>query len=149
MRNLGFIFLLLVFGLPALEIYTMFIVADYIHWWLLLWLLVSALAGWLLIKEESMAVFGRLTIAVQNGQSPFVALWNSGRTMLAAILLIFPGVLTDAVALILLLLPNKAEQVNVRNYPDDGIIEGEGRVIEVEVEGIESPVDSRTENKNR
>jgi len=148
-RNFGLIFLLVVFGLPALEIYTMFIVADYIHWWLLLWLLASALAGWLLIKEESMAVFGRLAVAVQNGQTPFVALWDSGRTMLAAILLIFPGVLTDAVALILLLLPNKAEQVNARNYPDDGIIEGEGRVVEVEVERIESAIESRTENKNR
>ncbi|MGV8935205.1 MAG: FxsA family protein [Gallionellaceae bacterium] len=136
MRNFGLIFLLLIFGLPAVEIYTMFIVADYIHWWLLLWLILSALAGWLLIKEESLALFGRLAVAVQNGQSPFVALWDSGRTMLAAILLIFPGVLTDAVALILLLLPNKAEQVNARNYADGDVIEGEGHVVDVEVERI-------------
>ena len=137
MRNFGLIFLLVMFGLPALEIYTMFVVAEYIHWWLLLWLLFSALAGWLLIKEESMAVIGRLTVAVQNGQSPFVALWDSGRTMLAAVLLIFPGVLSDAVALILLLLPNRAGKVNAGNFPDDGIIEGEGRVIDIEVEQIE------------
>ena len=134
---------MLIFGLPAVEIYTMFIVADYIHWWLLLWLILSALAGWLLIKEESLALFGRLAVAVQNGQSPFVALWDSGRTMLAAILLIFPGVLTDAVALILLLLPNKAEQVNTRNYADGDVIEGEGHVVDVEVERIESRSEAR------
>lgn len=138
MRNYGLIFLLAIFGMPALEIYTMFIVADYIHWWLLLWLFISALAGWLLIREESMAIFGRLALAVQNGQSPFAALWDSGRTMLAGVLLILPGVLSDVVALILLLLPNKAEQASARNFPDDGIIEGEGRVVEVEVERIES-----------
>ena len=116
----------------------MFVVAEYIHWWLLLWLFISALAGWLLIKEESMAVFGRLAVAVQNGQTPFVALWDSGRTMLAALLLIFPGVLSDAVALILLLLPNKADKFNARNDPDGNIIEGEGRVVEIEVDKIDS-----------
>ena len=138
MRNLGLFFLFVLFGLPALEIYTMFVVAEYIHWWLLLWLFISALAGWLLIKEESMAVFGRLAVAVQNGQTPFVALWDSGRTMLAALLLIFPGVLSDAVALILLLLPNKADKFNARNDPDGNIIEGEGRVVEIEVDKIDS-----------
>ena len=138
MRNLGLFFLFVLFGLPALEIYTMFVVAEYIHWWLLLWLFISALAGWLLIKEESMAVFGRLAVAVQNGQTPFVALWDSGRTMLAALLLIFPGVLSDAVALILLLLPNKADKLNARNDPDGNIIEGEGRVVEIEVDKIDS-----------
>lgn len=138
MRNFGFVFLLVVFGLPAVEIYTMFVVAEYIHWWLLLWLAASALAGWLLIQEEAMAIFGRLAVAVQNGQSPLAALWDSGRTMLAAFLLIFPGVLSDVAALVLLLLPNKAERVNNNSYTEDGVIEGEGRVIEVEVEQIES-----------
>ena len=138
MRKFALVFLLVVFGFPAVEIYTMFVVAEYIHWWLLLWLVVSALAGWLLIKEESMAMIGRLALAMQNGQSPFTALWDSGRTMLAAVLLIFPGVLSDAVALILLLLPNKSERVKKYNFSDDGVVEGEVRVVDVEVEKIQS-----------
>jgi len=119
-------------GFPALEIYTLFVAADYIGWWLLAWLVFSALIGWILIKEESMAVFGRLAVAVQNGQSPFAAIWDSGRTLLAGLLLIIPGVLSDLIALVLLLLPNKADRVNTHSTSDDGIIEGEVRVVEAE-----------------
>lgn len=130
MRSFSLIFLLAVLGFPALEIYTLFQVADVIGWWLLAWLLFSALIGWILIKEESLAVFGRLAVAVQNGQSPFAALWDSGRTMLAGLLLIIPGVLSDVLALILLLLPNKSGRISPRNDHDDGIIEGEVRVVD-------------------
>ena len=130
MRSFGLIFLLVVLGFPALEIYTMFQVADVIGWWLLAWLILSALIGWILIKEESMAVFGRLAVAMQNGQSPFAALWDSGRTMLAGLLLIMPGVLSDVLALVLLLLPNKSDRINPRSTHDDGVIEGEVRVVE-------------------
>lgn len=132
MRNVGLILLFFILLFPALEIYTMFQVADVIGWWLLAWLLLSALTGWILMKEESMAIFGRLAVAVQNGQSPIAAVWDSGRTMLAALLLIFPGVLSDLLALVLLLLPNRAEQPNARPMPDDDTIEGEVRVIEAE-----------------
>jgi UPF0716 protein FxsA len=131
-RSFGLIFLLVVLGFPALEIYTMFQVADVIGWWLLVWLILSALIGWILIKEEKMAVFGRLAVAVQNGQSPFAALWDSGRTMLAGLLLIIPGVLSDVLALILLLLPNKSGRINPRSPHDDSVIEGEVRVVEAE-----------------
>lgn len=139
MRNLGLIVLVSVLLFPALEIYTMFQVADMIGWWLLAWLIFSAIFGWVLIKEESMAVFGRLAMTVQSGQSPFVALWESGRTILAGVLLIFPGVISDAIALVLLVWPSKSAPPGSRNMPDDGIIEGEGRVIEVE--RIESKTD--------
>jgi UPF0716 protein FxsA len=131
-RSVGLILLFFILLFPALEIYTMFQVADVMGWWLLAWLILSALTGWILMKEESMAIFGRLAVAVQNGQSPIAAVWDSGRTMLAALLLIFPGVLSDLFALVLLLLPNRAEQPNARPMPDDDTIEGEVRVIEAE-----------------
>ena len=132
MRSFGLIFLLVVLGFPALEIYTMIRLADVIGWWLLAWLAFSALLGWFLIKEESMAVFGRLAVAVQNGQSPLAAIWDSGRTMLAGFLLLVPGVLSDVIALVLLMLPNKSERAKPRQNDDDGIIEGEVRVIDAE-----------------
>lgn len=132
MRSFVLVFLLLVLGFPALEIYTLFVVADAIGWWLLAWLCFSALLGWALIREERMAVFGRLAVTVQSGQSPFAALWQSGRTLLAGVMLIVPGVLSDAVALVLLLWPSRALRPNKRNVPDDGIVEGELRVVEAE-----------------
>jgi UPF0716 protein FxsA len=131
-RSFGFIFLLVVLGFPALEIYTLFRVADLIGWWLLAWLIGSALIGWMLIKEERMAVFGRLAVAMQNSQSPIAALWDSGRTMLAGVLLIIPGVLSDVLALILLLLPSKTGVSASRSTPNDNVIEGEVRVVEAE-----------------
>lgn len=132
MRSLGLIFLLVVLGFPALEIYTLFRVADLIGWWLLAWLVSSALIGWMLIKGESRAVFGRLAVAMQNSQSPIAALWDSGRTMLAGLLLIIPGVLSDILALILLLLPNKTQSFAPQSTSDDNVIEGEVRVVEAE-----------------
>lgn len=132
MRSFGLIFLLVLLGFPALEIYTMMRIADFIGWWLLVWLIFSALTGWMLIKEESLAVFGRLAVAMQNSQSPITALWDSGRTMLAGLLLIIPGVLTDVIALVLLLLPNKTGVTGARRAPDDNVFEGEVRVVEAE-----------------
>ena len=137
MRSFSFIFLLILLGFPALEIYTLFRVADLIGgWWLLSWLIFSAVAGWMLIKEERLAMLGRLMISMQTGQSPFAALWDSGRTMIAGVLLIIPGVISDAIALILLLLPNQSRPAKATGVPDDGIIEGEWR--EVEAERLES-----------
>lgn len=132
MRNVGLIFLFFILVFPAMEIYTMFQVAGVIGWWLLAWLILSALTGWILIKEESMAVFVRLAVTAQSGQSPFAAIWDSGRTMLAGLLLIIPGVLSDAIALVLLLWPNRVGRPVARNMNDDGIVEGEVRVVETE-----------------
>jgi len=131
-RRIGLIILLSVLVFPALEIYTMFVVAHVIGWWLLAWLILSALIGWLLIKEESMAVFGRFLVTTQSGQSPFAAIWDSGRTMLAGLLLIIPGVLSDIIALILLILPNKTGNFTPRSANDENVFEGEVRVVDAE-----------------
>ena len=132
MRNFGLIFVFFLLVFPAMEIYTLFVVADVIGWWLLTWLVLSALLGWVLIKEESMAVFGRLAVTMQSGQSPFAAIWDSGRTMLAGLLLIIPGVLSDFIALVLLLLPNKTGRSYPQSANDENIFEGEVRVVEAE-----------------
>jgi UPF0716 protein FxsA len=131
-RNFGLLVLLTVLLFPALEIYTMVQVADVIGWWLLAWLVFSAVIGWALIKEESFAIFGRLAETVQNGQSPFTALWESGRTILAGVLFIFPGVISDAIALVLLVWPSSSTPSDRRRQQDDNVIEGEVRVVEAE-----------------
>jgi UPF0716 protein FxsA len=141
MRKLISLVLLFVLLFPAMEIYAMFQVAEFIGWWLLAWLIFGIVAGRLLIKGESMAMLGRLASTAQSGQSPFAALWKTGRTMLAGVLLIFPGVLSDVIALILLLWPSKAVRPVSRTMPDDNIVEGE--VIEVEAKQIEIKSDQR------
>ena len=101
------ILLIILLCFPALEIYTLFQVADKIGWWLAVWLISSALAGFALIREEKLAFFGRLIVGMQSGQHPFAAMFDSGKTMMAGVLLIFPGIISDMVAVILLLIPTR------------------------------------------
>lgn len=113
-------------GFPALEMVVLFRVADLIGWWLLPWLILSAVAGWTLIQEERLAMFGRLFSALQSGQPLGFAMLDSLRTLFAGVLLIFPGVISDGLAVILLLLPRaRMPPPRSRDTGEDVIIEGE------------------------
>jgi len=67
------------------------------------WLTGSAIAGlWVLANER--VQFRARTLAAFRSDSPFRGLLDSGRRVLAGILLIAPGILSDALAVLLLLL---------------------------------------------
>lgn len=124
MRLLIAFFILLAF--PALEIAVLFRLADSIGWWLLPWLILSALAGWTLIQEERLAVFARLFSSLQSGQPLGYAMLDSLRTLFAGVLLMFPGVISDGLAVILLLLPRpKVPHRPAAGESEEIIIEGE------------------------
>ena len=109
----GWIVLLLL-SFPVLEAIGIFWVADAIGGWVLLWLLIAAVAGVLLIRLERVAWGARLLFAVQSGQSPLLSLFASGRILLAGSLLVFPGLISDVIALVLLLMPGTW----IRRKPD-------------------------------
>lgn len=68
-------------------------------------LLASAIAGSLLLRHERVA-FRAKTLAALRGDEPLLrGLLDSGRKVLAALLLILPGIVSDLIALALLLLP--------------------------------------------
>lgn len=117
------LFLAILLGFPILELWVAVLVAQKIGWWLLLWMIGSAILGITLIREEQFAIFGRVMSAVQQGQDPFRAIFASGRVLLAGLLFIFPGVVSDFLALLLLLWPRRRVQANV----DSDVIEGEYR----------------------
>lgn len=123
MRVLLILFILL--GFPALEIFVLAKLAGVIGWWLLLWLILSAFVGWTLIQEEKLAMFGRLFSALQSGQPLGYAMLDSMRTLLAGVLLIFPGVVSDVMALVLLLLPRPKAIPGNSPAQEETIIEGE------------------------
>lgn len=123
MRVLLILFILL--GFPALEIFVLAKLAGIIGWWLLLWLILSAFVGWTLIQEEKLAMFGRLFSALQSGQPLGYAMLDSMRTLLAGVLLIFPGVVSDVMALVLLLLPHPKAIPGGSPAQEETIIEGE------------------------
>jgi UPF0716 protein FxsA len=121
----GWIVLLLL-SFPVLEAIGIFWMASAIGGWVLLWLLLAAVAGVLLIRVERVAWSARLLFSLQSGAYPLAALFASGRILLAGGLLIFPGFISDAAALALLLLPGtwKRRPPGAKAANDD-VLEGE------------------------
>lgn len=113
---------LILLGFPLIELWVGVLLARGIGWWLLLWLIADVVAGVALIREERFAAIGRVMGAMQQGRDPARALFTSGRLMLAGLLLILPGVISDLFALALLLWPRARKAPVAAN---DEIIEGE------------------------
>ena len=121
MRTL--LILLILLGFPALEIYALAKLAGTVGWWLLPWLLSSAVVGGWLVREAGAMLPLRLIAALQSGHSLSFSLLIGFRTVLAGLLLIFPGIVSDFLALILLLLPHP--KVTMPVAANDDVIDGE------------------------
>ena len=100
-----FLILLILLGLPVADLYITSRVARWTG--VPLWILLtgSFLAGLLLLRNERNAFRVRTVAALHGEQSVLRGLLDSGRKVLAAFLLIVPGIATDVVALMLLALP--------------------------------------------
>ena len=125
----GWIVLVLL-SFPVLEALGIFWMASLIGGgWVLLWLLLAAIAGVALIRMERVAWSARLLFSVQSGAHPLAALFASGRILLAGGLLVFPGFISDAIALVLLLIPGTWAQRGRGPLPpaNDDVLEGEFR----------------------
>ncbi len=70
----------------------------------LLWVLVSGLLGIALIQRQGWAMVQRLQVQMAHDRSPFAVLRSGFWGVLAGVLLMFPGVITDALAIPCLLL---------------------------------------------
>ena len=116
--------LLILLAFPVLEVVLMFRLAGHYGWGLLWYLLCTAAFGWLLIQDEKWMVFGRMAETLREGHHPARALLASARKVMAGVLLIIPGVLSDALALIILLIPAPRMK---KPAQEDGVIEGEWR----------------------
>lgn len=99
------VFLAIVLTFPAVDVWVTARFARFTGVPLWFWLLSSALVGVLLMRTERLEFRAR-TVAAMHGEFPQMrGLVDSGRKVLAAVLLIVPGVLSDLLALLLLLLP--------------------------------------------
>ncbi len=106
MKNL----LLILLAFSFLEIYFLIKLADHIGGLAVLALLAaSAFAGWQLIRSEFHTLLSRAFQPTMFSEFP-------ARKLIAGILLIIPGIISDLAAIILLLWPKKPEE--------QGIIEG-------------------------
>lgn len=104
--------MLALLAFPIAEIWLLIILGDLYGWWVMLYLVVMIVLGLQLIRNEKALITGHLMQSLIQQQSPFKALFGSARNIIAGILLIIPGVLTDVIAAILLLLPVKKPAIS-------------------------------------
>ena len=115
-------------GFPLLEADVLVRLSQVMGWWIVAWLVLAACAGAALIKEARFALVARLAAGLAQGQFSIAALTDSARTVIAGLFLIFPGVISDVIALMLLLLPGPRAPVEiVTRRPGGALVEGEFR----------------------
>jgi UPF0716 protein FxsA len=122
--------LAILLGFPLVEFALLARLAEAYGWWVLAWVVLAAMAGFALLKEARFALVTRLGAALAAGEFSIAAFVDSARTVLAGLLLIFPGILSDFLALTLLLLPRRLpEPVHVHAHARSGghVIDGQFR----------------------
>lgn len=108
--------LIILLGFPFAEITLMIWLSHKIGLWLLVWLIASTLLGFGLLRHKGLSALLPLWGMMREGSvSVYQLLWPA-RFMLAGFLLILPGVLSDLIA-ILLLLPFKGPDLSPPSNP--------------------------------
>ena len=118
--------ILLVLSFPVLEAWVLFELADRYGWWVLAWLIVTAVCGLMLIRLERLVWAIRLAASLREQRSPLRALLRSARAVVVGVLLIFPGVISDAIALVLWFWPIRQDE-SPAGAGGPKVIEGEYR----------------------
>ncbi|HEY2865270.1 MAG TPA: FxsA family protein [Casimicrobiaceae bacterium] len=100
-----FVVLFILLAFPVLDLIVTMRFARWTGIPTLLWLLISAAVGMMLLRHER-GGFRERTLGALRGDQPLMrGLVDSGRKVLAAMLFILPGILSDVLAVALLLLP--------------------------------------------
>tara|TARA_B100000767_G_scaffold273674_1_gene304522 strand:- start:3445 stop:3870 length:426 start_codon:yes stop_codon:yes gene_type:complete len=130
---------ILLFGLillPFAEIWGYFKFGSLYGWWFLLYLIVMAVLGWRLIQEEKTLVLSRFMSTMAHGGNPMKLIVGAAKNLMAGGLFLFPGIFTDIIAFILLLIPMSGDDESLnkneaspfgkkKGTNSDDIIEGE------------------------
>jgi UPF0716 protein FxsA len=100
-----FIVLFILLSFPIIDLMVTIRFARWTGIPTLVWLLVSAAVGTLLLRHERGGFRARTLGALRGDQPLMRGLVDSGRKVLAGMLFILPGILSDLLAIALLLLP--------------------------------------------
>ena len=119
--------LLILLAFPVIEIWLLVDLAQHYGWWLGLYLVLVTMLGWRLIQEEKQLFAGRMMQTLTQSPTPNLAILSGLKNLLAGVLLVIPGIITDLIAVVLLLIPSAkpvtmGEQASATN---DDVIEGE------------------------
>lgn len=120
---------LVLLAFPIVEIWILINLFQQYGWWVLLYLVAMVLLGLQLIRDEKLLFSGRVMQSLSQGGNPMKAIFGSARNIIAGILLIIPGVLTDVIAVVLLLIPVDKSAIKSSTFKqqaaNDDVIEGE------------------------
>ncbi|MBV5310024.1 FxsA family protein [Chromatium okenii] len=135
------LFLLLLIGLPLLELYLLIRASAVIGVFSTIGLaIVTALLGTVLMRHQGLSVLRRVQMALNRGELPAQELLDGALLLIAGCFLLLPGFITDGVGLLLLTPPlrywfikrmgsklSMMRQPNAPQKPSAQIIEGEWR----------------------
>lgn len=125
------VLMLMLLAFPVAEIWILINLSHQYGWWVLLYLVAMVVLGLQLIRDEKLLISGRMMQSLTQGGNPMKAILGSARNIIAGILLIIPGVMTDLIAVVLLLIPVNNGGSKVPQYTqkaaNDDVIEGEFR----------------------
>ena len=123
------VLIVILLGFPLLEAVLLVRLTETLGWWLFAWVVLAACAGMALIKEARFAMVARLAAGLAQGRFSIAALTDSVRTVMAGLFLVVPGVISDVIAITLLLLPGPRVVIESgsRRSPPGTLIEGEFR----------------------
>ena len=94
--------------LPFFEIWGLFKLGAEYGWWFFGYIVVMAILGWQLIQDEKMMVIPKLVAMMSQGGNLISGILGSAKNLLAGALFLFPGVITDLIGIVLLLIPVQA-----------------------------------------
>jgi UPF0716 protein FxsA len=104
--------------------------------WTLVWVIGAMVAGLALLRRTGLQAVGRLRAALAEGREPGHSIIDAACFAGAAMLLIIPGFVSDALALVLMLpatrhwlLRRTAAHFEARVYRGTGMIQGEFTVV--------------------
>lgn len=128
---------LILLAFPIAEIWLLIKLAGQYGLLLVFYLVMIAWLGLRLIRDEKQFFTQRMMQTMLQGSSPFRAMFGSARNIIAGILLIIPGVISDVIAALILLIPLKNHSIEHSQFKappsatersaNDDVIEGEFR----------------------
>lgn len=117
-----FLIVIILLAFPVAEIWLLVELANRYGWWLLFYLVAVGWLGLQLIRQEKLIMSGRFMETLSAGGNPMRVILGSARHFFAGVFLIIPGVMTDIIAVALLLIPVENSKLNTKenvSHSDD------------------------------